>query len=677
MDALQRAVQPPGAGGYGPHASGRGGGGDLAVPDQFPVGLRVLVVDDDLICLKVLEQMLRRCAYNVTTCAQATVALNLLREKKGCFDIVLSDVHMPDMDGYKLLEHVGLEMDLPVIMMSGDGSTNAVMRGIRHGACDYLIKPIRPEELQNIWQHVVRKKWNGNKEIEHSGSLEDNDRHKRGSDDADGSAVNEGGEGLLKNQKKRSIAKEEDEPELDSDDPTTSKKPRVVWSVELHQQFVSAVNQLGIDKAVPKRILELMNVPGLTRENVASHLQKFRLYLKRLSGVAQQQGGISSSFCGTVESNIKLGPLGRYDIQALAASGQISPQALAALQSELLGRPTSNLVLPSFDQPTLLQASLQGSKCLPVEHGVAFGQPLIKCPSNVSKQYQQSILSSQDAPSGFGPWQATSLSTVGNNNIVAGSNIQSNNTLMDIFQRQQQYQQKQQLQQQQQQQQQQQLPQQPLLEPSRLINVQPSCLVVPHSSAGFQAAGSPTSVNQSSTYNRSAVIDYSLPSYQGNTALNTGLASDKDLKTSGVLGGYSVQGSISPTLSSSSANADSSNCCPLRNPSAKYNIIGQAPGVVSDFSNIQGSYDAKSGEAIDQGLLKNLGFVSKGSSTPSLFTVDEFGPPLKQIYSGKVHLESSAGRVKQEPSFDFVDAKVSIPVLEQLSSNDLMSVFTE
>lgn len=43
------------------------------------------------------------------------MALNLLRERKGCFDVVLSDVHMPDMDGYKLLEHVGLEMDLPVI----------------------------------------------------------------------------------------------------------------------------------------------------------------------------------------------------------------------------------------------------------------------------------------------------------------------------------------------------------------------------------------------------------------------------------------------------------------------------------------------------------------------------------------------------------------------------------
>lgn len=51
----------------------------------------------------------------MTSCNLATEALNLLRERKHGFDIVVSDVNMPDMDGFKLLEHVGLEMDLPVI----------------------------------------------------------------------------------------------------------------------------------------------------------------------------------------------------------------------------------------------------------------------------------------------------------------------------------------------------------------------------------------------------------------------------------------------------------------------------------------------------------------------------------------------------------------------------------
>lgn len=212
--------------------------------------------------------------------------------------------------------------------MSGDSTTSAVMKGIRHGACDYLIKPVREEELRNIWQHVVRKIWNENKEHDNSGSMEDSDWNKRGNDDTEyTSSVADAAE-VVKGPKKRSSLKEEDI-ELESDDPATSKKPRVVWSVELHQQFVSAVNQLGLDstnpllcfscycfyfftqlldliglqkaqnthicfpfvylsiyynlayrlflilvlEAVPKRILELMNVPGLTRENVASHLQ--------------------------------------------------------------------------------------------------------------------------------------------------------------------------------------------------------------------------------------------------------------------------------------------------------------------------------------------------------------------------------------------------------------------
>lgn len=155
------------------------------------------------------------------------------------------------------------------VVMSTDGKTNAVMKGIRHGACDYLIKPIREEELKNIWQHVVRKKWNENKELEHSGSLDDNDRHKRGNDDAEyASSVNDGADVSLKPQKKRSNTKEEDDGEIENDDPSASKKPRVVWSVELHQQFVSAVNQLGIDSTISNDyyliviFLKMLNVHG-------------------------------------------------------------------------------------------------------------------------------------------------------------------------------------------------------------------------------------------------------------------------------------------------------------------------------------------------------------------------------------------------------------------------------
>ncbi|KAJ8560303.1 hypothetical protein K7X08_004361 [Anisodus acutangulus] len=55
-----------------------------------------------------------------------------------------------------------------------------------------------------------------------------------------------------------------------------NKKKMVDWTPELHKKFIKAVKQLGIDQAIPSRILELMKVEGLTRHNIASHLQKFR-----------------------------------------------------------------------------------------------------------------------------------------------------------------------------------------------------------------------------------------------------------------------------------------------------------------------------------------------------------------------------------------------------------------
>ncbi|GMI64966.1 hypothetical protein HRI_000165900 [Hibiscus trionum] len=89
------------------------------------------------------------------------------------------------MDGFKLLEHIDLEMDFPVIMMSADDGKHVVMKGVTHGACDYLIKPVRIEVLKNIWQHVVRKRKNEWKDFEQSGSVEEGDRQLKQSEDAD------------------------------------------------------------------------------------------------------------------------------------------------------------------------------------------------------------------------------------------------------------------------------------------------------------------------------------------------------------------------------------------------------------------------------------------------------------------------------------------------------------
>ncbi|KAL9274524.1 Two-component response regulator ORR26-like protein [Drosera capensis] len=184
---------------------------------------------------------------------------------------------MPDMDGFKLLEHVGLEMDLPVIMMSVDGETSRVMKGVLHGACDYLLKPIRMKELRNIWQHVLRKRMHEVRDIESHEGFEDF-QFRNGNEHSDDMQSLSGGDQAL-GKRRTDVESRHDDKDLG--DASSVKRPRVIWSVDLHQKFVKALNQIGIDKVGPKKILDMMNVPWLTRENVASHLQKYRLYVSR------------------------------------------------------------------------------------------------------------------------------------------------------------------------------------------------------------------------------------------------------------------------------------------------------------------------------------------------------------------------------------------------------------
>ncbi|CAK9863216.1 unnamed protein product [Sphagnum jensenii] len=120
------------------------------------------------------------------------------------------------------------------------------------------------------------------------------ERRPENSYGAIGDDSNKGG-GTSKNVHKRGDSESEDDdsaggPENSGEEPNarTLKRPRLVWTPQLHKRFVDAVGHLGIKNAVPKTIMQLMNVEGLTRENVASHLQKYRLYLKRMQGLSSE-----------------------------------------------------------------------------------------------------------------------------------------------------------------------------------------------------------------------------------------------------------------------------------------------------------------------------------------------------------------------------------------------------
>lgn len=171
-------------------------------------------------------------------------------------------------------------------MLSIHSDTKSVTKCIEHGACDYMVKPARFEELKLIWKHVVKKSMSETA-FEHPSAtaalpLGSGD----GSSQASGNDHPDQGKG-----------KENELPANVSDeDSSLVKKARVTWSSDLHAVFVRAVNTVGLDSeykrlfnmailfqnlenyfffsgAGPKRILEVMGVPGLSRQNVASHLQ--------------------------------------------------------------------------------------------------------------------------------------------------------------------------------------------------------------------------------------------------------------------------------------------------------------------------------------------------------------------------------------------------------------------
>ncbi|KAI3953212.1 hypothetical protein MKX01_042207 [Papaver californicum] len=232
---------------------------------KFPQGLRVLVVDDSPSCLKFIEGLLKSCRYEVIKETSAESAVDLLRENKNNFDIVITDVQleMGKENGFRLLEIIGLEMDIPVIMMSSSNDYETVMKGVKHGACDYIVKPASLKEIQNIYQHVLRKN--------ESSVTTDLKSEKQEFD---------------RNSKKRNnnqMKNNEDDTSSHSSDEqfSANKRARVAWDLELHGKFLAAFEKLGPDKAVPSKILSEMGVPGLTREKIASHLQKYRNYLKK------------------------------------------------------------------------------------------------------------------------------------------------------------------------------------------------------------------------------------------------------------------------------------------------------------------------------------------------------------------------------------------------------------
>jgi two-component system response regulator MtrA len=109
---------------------------------------RILIVDDDPQARLVLAYILKRKGFDVFEAESGAAALAAVGRDSP--DLVLLDVMMPDMDGFEICAALRARRpgaELPIVMLTAKTDADAHKRGLRAGANDYLVKPVRADEL--------------------------------------------------------------------------------------------------------------------------------------------------------------------------------------------------------------------------------------------------------------------------------------------------------------------------------------------------------------------------------------------------------------------------------------------------------------------------------------------------------------------------------------------------
>ncbi|KAM1486314.1 hypothetical protein ACFX2I_000527 [Malus domestica] len=335
-----------------------------------PEAVTVLAVDGDSACLTLLSRMLCKLGYKVLTAKRACDALSIAQKKESELHLVLTEVHLPDMDKYELLERMRAVSKLPVVIMSDDDDENAMLGGLFKGAVYYIVKPLTMDSLKNLWQFAFISNRDAVTTSNNRDVVID-----LTADDSSGEfqqeyTSNEGLEieSIMKKEKQISSRKSlkrknpegmnKDKGGDNSDSTCTQKKPKMVWTNELHKKFVQAVTLLGVDSAHPKKILQHMNVPGLWKENISSHLQKYRLSLKQ-----EQEEIMMRKARETTESSFPTSPL-NFPGGSSNQFPKRSPFTSTAYQPQIRSHcrnPSSNMTRPSPGSTFVCLPSTQSS----------------------------------------------------------------------------------------------------------------------------------------------------------------------------------------------------------------------------------------------------------------------------------------------------------------------------
>ncbi len=117
--------------------------------DSVSMPLRVLLVDDEPLILRVFSRALGRLGVVALTAATGAAALEALDEAE--VDVVVTDISMPGMDGVQLLAGIRQrDPDVPIILVTGNPSVETAMKAVEYGALRYLCKPISDSDLTSV-----------------------------------------------------------------------------------------------------------------------------------------------------------------------------------------------------------------------------------------------------------------------------------------------------------------------------------------------------------------------------------------------------------------------------------------------------------------------------------------------------------------------------------------------
>jgi len=107
---------------------------------------KILIVEDDVAFCKMLKTFLQKKEYEVITAFSGNEAIAKIKEN--VFDIVLTDVRLPDRDGITLLDEIfKKDQSAQVIVMTGYAEVNMAVNAIKQGAFDYISKPFNPDTI--------------------------------------------------------------------------------------------------------------------------------------------------------------------------------------------------------------------------------------------------------------------------------------------------------------------------------------------------------------------------------------------------------------------------------------------------------------------------------------------------------------------------------------------------